>query len=194
MHRTARRVIAATVIACSAALAACGDVPAAAARQPSPTSSVEASTGQWLADAVTATGTVRHVTDWALVNYVHAWNVKHGADYAAALYAAQVAAAARARPAVATSSGGGGGGGGEGHWLRIGRCEQPGNGYGGINWSADGYTAHGHFQGGLGISTDAWRENSAGMPSSALAASPQQQMIVAQRIYDRFGPSAWGCK
>lgn len=80
------------------------------------------------------------------------------------------------------------------HWIHIGRCEQPGNGYGGINWSADGFTSDGHFQGGLGISTDAWRENNTGLPASALQATPFEQMQVATRIYLRFGAGAWACK
>jgi hypothetical protein len=50
----------------------------------------------------------------------------------------------------------------EDHWLRIGRCEQPGTGFGGIDWYADGWTSVGHFQGGLGISKGMWREHSAG--------------------------------
>jgi hypothetical protein len=80
------------------------------------------------------------------------------------------------------------------HWLRIGRCEQPGGGYGGIEWHADGWTSVGHFQGGLGISTGMWREHSAGYPSSALLATPEEQMAVATRIYHHYGPGAWGCK
>src|SRR5262245_23512240 len=48
------------------------------------------------------------------------------------------------------------------HWLRIGRCEQPGDGYGGVDWSASGRTGHGHFQGGLGISSGLWRDFSTG--------------------------------
>lgn len=81
-----------------------------------------------------------------------------------------------------------------GHWIAIGHCEEPGGGWNGIDWTADGYTRDGHFSGGLGISTQAWSENSAGLPSSALAASPLQQMIVASRIYGRFGAGAWACK
>jgi hypothetical protein len=80
------------------------------------------------------------------------------------------------------------------HWLRIGRCEQPGIGYGGVNWYADGWSAVGHFQGGLGISTGMWREHSAGFPSSALLATPAEQMAVATRIYEHYGPGAWACK
>jgi hypothetical protein len=80
------------------------------------------------------------------------------------------------------------------HWLRIGRCEQPGGGDGGVNWYADGWTSVGHFQGGLGISIGMWREHSAGFPSSALQATPEEQMAVATRIYQHYGPGAWGCK
>ena len=82
----------------------------------------------------------------------------------------------------------------EDHWLRIGRCEQPGTGYGGINWYANGRNEVAHFQGGLGISTGMWREHSAGYPSSALHATPHEQMAVATRVYHHYGPGAWGCK
>jgi hypothetical protein len=82
----------------------------------------------------------------------------------------------------------------EDHWLRIGRCEQPGTGYGGINWYANGRNEVAHFQGGLGISTATWREHSAGYPSSALHATPHEQMAVATRVYHYYGPGAWGCK
>lgn len=72
-------------------------------------------------------------------------------------------------------------------WAATHACEEPGY------WYADGWTRDGHFQGGLGISTQAWAENSAGEPSNALQASPRQQEEVAERILARYGPSAWAC-
>ena len=81
------------------------------------------------------------------------------------------------------------------HWLRIGRCEQPGSGYGGIEWTVDGVFGNGLAGGGgLGISNGAWSE--AGGQQYAPrpgGASPFQQMEVATRIYQRHGPGAWGC-
>lgn len=81
-------------------------------------------------------------------------------------------------------------------WLRIGRCEQPGDGYAGINWTAQGTFGNGlQGGGGLGMSNGAWAENGglayAPVPSGA---TPNQQMTVAQRVRDRYGPGAWGCK
>ena len=80
----------------------------------------------------------------------------------------------------------------EDHWLRIGRCEQPGTGYGGINWYANGANEVAHFQGGLGISTATWREHSAGYPSSALHATPHEQMAVANRGLSLLRPRSLG--
>lgn len=76
------------------------------------------------------------------------------------------------------------------YWLAMGRCEQPGDGYGGVEWTIHGPT----YEGGLGfyVSTwDHWRD--ATMPDNAGDASPAQQMLVADRVYDAVGASAWGC-
>lgn len=75
-------------------------------------------------------------------------------------------------------------------WVRIGRCEQPGNGYKGINWSHKGPT----YQGGLGFWYGTWQTFKVkGMPNNAGYATWRQQMWVANRIYARYGTSAWGC-
>jgi hypothetical protein len=75
-------------------------------------------------------------------------------------------------------------------WLAIGRCEQPGAGYGGVNWTHPGPT----YQGGLGFyyaTWDGWKP--AGYPADAGSATWRQQMIVAQRVANDVGYSAWGC-
>lgn len=75
-------------------------------------------------------------------------------------------------------------------WLRIGRCEQPGSGYGGVNWSHPGPT----YQGGLGFynaTWDGWKP--AGYPADAGSATWRQQMIVANRVAASVGFTAWGC-
>lgn len=75
-------------------------------------------------------------------------------------------------------------------WVRIGRCEQPGSGYAGINWSHPGPT----YQGGLGIWHGNWSSlKPKGFPSSAGQATWRQQMLVANRLAARYGFSAWGC-
>lgn len=75
-------------------------------------------------------------------------------------------------------------------WIRIGRCEQPGRGYRGINWSHTGPT----YQGGLGFWYGTWSGfRYRGMPSNAGYATWRQQMKVANRLYDRYGTSPWGC-
>lgn len=75
-------------------------------------------------------------------------------------------------------------------WLRIGRCEQPGSGYGGVNWSHHGPT----YQGGLGFWYGTWASFKVkGMPANAGDATWRQQMWVANRLYARYGVSPWGC-
>lgn len=82
-------------------------------------------------------------------------------------------------------------------WQRLHRCEQPDTWYAnGTNPAApDGLV----FQGGLGMSTGAWRmavgaaaRRGVSLPASALAASPEQQMTAAQAFYDAYG-WGWGC-
>lgn len=75
-------------------------------------------------------------------------------------------------------------------WVRIGRCEQPGAGYKGINWSHHGPT----YQGGLGFYSGTWAAFKVkGMPANAGDATWRQQMWVANRLYARYGTSPWGC-
>lgn len=77
-------------------------------------------------------------------------------------------------------------------WIRIGRCEQPGNEKPGrVHWSHPGP----RYGGGLGIYSGTWQAFKVkGMPSTPGKASWRQQMWVANRIYNHFGGShPWGC-
>jgi hypothetical protein len=75
-------------------------------------------------------------------------------------------------------------------WVAIGRCEQPGSGYKGINWSHTGPT----YQGGLGFWYGTWSGYKyPNMPSNAGYASWRQQMKVANRLLAMYGTSPWGC-
>lgn len=75
-------------------------------------------------------------------------------------------------------------------WIRIGRCEQPGRGYMGINWSHHGPT----YQGGLGFYSGTWASfKERWMPANAGDASWRAQMQVANKLYARYGTSPWGC-
>lgn len=65
-------------------------------------------------------------------------------------------------------------------WQAIAQCESGGN------WAAD--TGNGLY-GGLQISQTTWNAN--GGVGSPAAASPQQQIEVADRIMETQGPSAW---
>ena len=74
-------------------------------------------------------------------------------------------------------------------WLKVGRCEQPGNGYQGINWQDHGP----RYEGGLGFyfgSWDAYKPK--GYPDNAGDATWRQQMVVANRLWHRAG-WGWGC-
>lgn len=83
-------------------------------------------------------------------------------------------------------------------WQRLHECEQPGN------WYANGKNKSNPngptFQGGLGMSTDAWMmaiiaaaNRGVALPVSALDATPEQQMTGAQAFYDVHG-WGWSCK
>lgn len=75
-------------------------------------------------------------------------------------------------------------------WVTIGRCEQPGSGYMGVNWSHTGPT----YQGGLGFWYGTWSGfKYPNMPSNAGYATWRQQMKVANRLYRMYGTSPWGC-
>jgi len=78
-------------------------------------------------------------------------------------------------------------------WVAVGRCEQPGKGYKGVNWSHPGNGRGGGFQGGLGFyhrSWDAYKPK--GYPADAGQATWRQQMIVANRLW-RMAGWGWGC-
>lgn len=82
-----------------------------------------------------------------------------------------------------------------GHWTAINRCEEGGT------WNNDGWTSDGHFQGGLGMSVQAWNEVVAeapqygfSLPPSSNMATPYQQMQGAQILLNRVGPGGWACK
>lgn len=73
-------------------------------------------------------------------------------------------------------------------WIRVGRCEQPGNGKWGINWSM-----HGSFEGGLGFASSSWDAyKPKGYPDSAGDATWRQQMVTANRLWKNAG-WGWGC-
>lgn len=78
-------------------------------------------------------------------------------------------------------------------WLAMGRCEQPGNEWGGVRWSHPGPT----YQGGLGFWYGTWdsfkQGTSAASIDNAGDATPMQQIEVARKIRDRHGYRAWGC-
>ncbi len=71
------------------------------------------------------------------------------------------------------------------NWDGIARCETGGN------WSMRGAS----FSGGLGFYNGTW--NAFGgreFASNAGLASREQQIVVAERVYARYGLSGWGCK
>lgn len=71
------------------------------------------------------------------------------------------------------------------NWDGIARCETGGN------WSMRGAS----FSGGLGFYNGTW--NSFGgrqFASNAGLASREQQIVVAERVYARYGLSGWGCR
>ena len=78
-------------------------------------------------------------------------------------------------------------------FLRLGRCEQhapEGTHY----WQDVWWDSEGTYPGGLGILAASWDE--AGGREFAVDgahATPKQQIEVARRIYQHYGPSAWSC-
>ena len=71
------------------------------------------------------------------------------------------------------------------NWDGIAQCETAGN------WSMHGAK----FSGGLGFYNGTW--NSFGgrqFASNAGSATREQQIVVAERVYARYGLSGWGCK
>lgn len=78
-------------------------------------------------------------------------------------------------------------------WIAMGRCEQPGDGWEGVNWSHRGPT----YQGGLGFWYGTWDTYKAGTSAEGIDnagdATPQQQMEVARNVRAAHGYHAWGC-
>jgi len=107
----------------------------------------------------------------------HAAVAADQAKVAAAVAAAQATQAA-AQPATYTPHTGV-------NWDGIAACETGGN------WSMSGS----RFSGGLGFANTTWRGFGGGQfASNAGSATREQQIIVAERVYARYGLSGWGCR
>jgi hypothetical protein len=104
----------------------------------------------------------------------HAETVTRQQQIAAAVAAAQAAAHAEMmRPKTGVD------------WDGIAECETGGN------WSMQGST----FSGGVGFANTTW--NSFGgrqFAPNAGQATREEQIVVAERVYARYGLSGWGCK
>jgi hypothetical protein len=71
------------------------------------------------------------------------------------------------------------------NWDGIAECETGGN------WSMQGST----FSGGVGFANSTW--NGFGgreFAPNAGQATREEQIVVAERVYARYGLSGWGCK
>jgi hypothetical protein len=77
-------------------------------------------------------------------------------------------------------------------FLRIGRCEQPGNGWQGIQWDH-----HGSYNGGLGMLNANWSwyaRSVPGVTAYAYDATPAQQIAGARWLALKVGGlNGWGC-
>lgn len=71
-------------------------------------------------------------------------------------------------------------------FVRLGRCEQPGNGKWGVDWGNQGPT----YGGGLGIYRGTWL--SVGSPYTVWSGSIPETLLVADAVRDRYGITAWG--
>jgi hypothetical protein len=104
----------------------------------------------------------------------HAETVTRQQQIAAAVAAAQAAAhAEKMRPKTGVN------------WDGIAECETGGN------WSMQGST----FSGGVGFANSTW--NGFGgrqFAPNAGQATREEQIVVAERVYARYGLSGWGCK
>ncbi len=70
-------------------------------------------------------------------------------------------------------------------WDGIARCETGGN------WQMRGST----FSGGLGFANSTWSGfGGRQFAPNAGMASREQQIVVAERVYARYGLSGWGCR
>lgn len=107
----------------------------------------------------------------------HAAVAAEQAKVAAAVAAAQAAQAAAEKAALTPHTGV--------NWDGIAECETGGN------WSMSGSS----FSGGLGFANTTWRGFGGGQfASNAGYASREQQIVVAERVYARYGLSGWGCR
>ncbi len=71
------------------------------------------------------------------------------------------------------------------NWDGIARCETGGN------WSMQGS----RFSGGLGFANSTWSGFGGGQfAPNAGQATREQQIVVAERVYARYGLSGWGCR
>lgn len=71
------------------------------------------------------------------------------------------------------------------NWDGIARCETGGN------WSMRGSS----FSGGLGFYNGTWSSfGGREFASNAGLATREQQIVVAERVYARYGLSGWGCR
>ncbi len=71
------------------------------------------------------------------------------------------------------------------NWDAIAACETGGN------WSMRGS----RYSGGLGFYNGTWSSFGGGQfASNAGLATREQQIVVAERVYHRYGLSGWGCR
>ena len=74
-------------------------------------------------------------------------------------------------------------------FFRLGRCEQPGSGYQGVQWDS-----YGNYPGGLGFLPATWNlVKDEDWPAVMSDASWVQQVIAGRRLYMMYGTSPWGC-
>ena len=74
------------------------------------------------------------------------------------------------------------------NWVSLGRCEQPGSGWRGVDWKQTG-----NYIGGLGFYSGtygAYKPKSYPWPPHA---TPAHLIIVAERVKADVGITAWGC-
>ena len=128
----------------------------------------------------------RAVEAWVFTAKANA--AKAASEQAAAAHAAEQAAVARAAalraapapapaPAPARTTGV--------NWDAIASCETGGN------WSMQGS----RFSGGLGFANTTWTGFGGGQfAPNAGQATREQQIVVAERVYARYGLSGWGCR
>lgn len=92
-------------------------------------------------------------------------------------------------PAPARFPTGGYGHPSDAHWDAIQQCEQPVPGTPG--WA----TVSSTYSGGVGFANSTWVAFG-GLEFATFAgyATREQQIVIANRVYEAYGPGAWGCK